>query len=430
MTTSTLNRLDATSVELLIPVLPDELDRAKELAFRRLSKNVRLPGFRKGHIPRRVFEQNYGSATIDSEAMEDIVPQLYSAALREHDLVPVNRPKLEMLEPQESEPLRVKASVEVRPKFELGTYAGLSVDVADQPVSNEDVERALLGLARDRGTLVPVERPAALGDVVTIDYLGSIDGVPFEGGKGDAQVTELTEERFIPGFASGIVGMSAGESREVHADFPEGYHASELAGKEAIFSITLHDVKQLELPALDDAFAKEISDFENLEALRTEIRSRLEAIANARVRREIGTAVMEQIVNAHEIALPPSLVESERDQLFEEARKMSEEQGGAFADYLAAIEKTQEQFREDLLIDARRRVKGTLLIEAISAAEHIEATPAEINGELALLARRYGQPVESVRTALAGNMHSVVEGIVRNKTLEFLIDKAQRVATT
>ncbi|HUY10735.1 MAG TPA: trigger factor, partial [Candidatus Dormibacteraeota bacterium] len=281
----------------------------------------------------------------------------------------------------------------------------------------------------DRGTMVPVERAAGLGDIVTIDYLGRIEGEPFEGGEAKGQVTELLEERFIPGFATGIAGMNAGESREVHAKFPDGYNAAELAGKEAIFSVTLHDVKELELPALDDAFAKDISDFEGLDALRAEVRTRLEAVASARVRREIGTAVMEQIVNAHEVALPPSLVESEREQLFEDARKMAEEQGAKFADYLTAIEKSEEQFRDDLLIDARRRVKGTLLIEAISQAEHILASPPEIDAELALLARRYGQPIESVRSALAGNMHALVEGIVRNKTLEFLIDKAQRVAT-
>ena len=428
MTTSTLTRLDATSVELVIPVLPDALDRAREVAFRRLSKNARIPGFRKGHIPRRVFEQTYGTAGIESEAMEDLVPELYSSAVREHELAPVARPKLEMLPSAENEPLRVKARVEVRPRLELGTYTGLSVSVQERTVSDDEVARTLEGLARDLGTLAPVDRPAALGDIVTIDFIGRIDGTPFEGGSAEGQVAELLEDRFIPGFATGIVGMNAGERREIETHFPEGYHASELAGKTAIFEVTLHDVKQLEMPTLDDAFAAEVSDFATIEELRAEIRKRLEGIAEARVRREIGNAVMEQLVASHDIPVPPSLLVAEREQLVEEARRMAQEQGANFAEYLASIGKTEEELREELTGDAERRVKGTLLIEAIADTEGIEAAPGEIQAELALLARRYGQPVERVREALAQNLQSVYDGIVRNKTLEFLIDKAQRVA--
>ncbi len=428
MTTSTLTRLDATSVEIVIPVLPDALDRAREVAFRRLSKNARIPGFRKGHIPRRVFEQTYGSAGIESEAMEDLVPELYSSALREHALAPVARPKLEMLPSAEDEPLRVKARVEVRPTLELGTYVGLSVTVPERTVSDDEVERTLEGLTRDRGTLVPVERPAALGDIVTIDFVGKIDGTPFEGGSAEGQVAELLEDRFIPGFATGIAGMNAGERREIETTFPEAYHASELAGKSAIFEVVLHDVKHLEVPTLDDAFAAEVSDFATLAELRAEVRKRLEGIAQARMRREIGNALMEQLVEAHEIPVPPSLLVAEREQLLEEARRMAQEQGTEYPEYLASIGKTEEELREELTGDAERRVKGTLLIEAIADAEGIEASPAEIQSELALLARRYGQPIDRVRAALAENMQSVYDGIVRNKTLEFLIDKAQRVA--
>ncbi|MGC8485377.1 MAG: trigger factor [Candidatus Baltobacteraceae bacterium] len=428
MTTSTLTRLDATSVEIVIPVLPDALERAREVAFRRLSKNARIPGFRKGHIPRRVFEQTYGTAGIESEAMEELVPELYGSALREHALAPVARPKLEMLPGLENEPMRVKARVEVRPTLELGTYAGLSVSVPQRTVSDEEVARTLEGLARDRGTLVPVDRPAALGDIVTIDFIGRIDGTPFEGGSAEGQVAELLEDRFIPGFATGIAGMKAGERREIETQFPEAYHASELAGKSAVFEVVLHDVKQLEMPTLDDAFAAEVSDFATIDELRAEVRKRLEGIAAARERREIGNALMEQLVNAHDIPVPPSLLLAEREQLLEEARRMAQEQGVEYPEYLASIGKTEEELRDELTGDAERRVKGTLLIEAIADAEGIEASPAEIQGELALLARRYGQPIDRVRAALAENMQSVYDGIIRNKTLEFLIDKAQRVA--
>ena len=187
-------------------------------------------------------------------------------------------------------------------------------------------------------------------------------------------------------------------------------------------------MKHLEVPTLDDAFAAEVSDFATLAELRAEVRKRLEGIAQARMRREIGNALMEQLVEAHAIPVPPSLLVAEREQLLEEARRMAQEQGTEYPEYLASIGKTEEELREELTGDAERRVKGTLLIEAIADAEGIEASPAEIQSELALLARRYGQPIDRVREALAENMQSVYDGIVRNKTLEFLIDKAQRVA--
>ncbi|HZT11583.1 MAG TPA: trigger factor, partial [Candidatus Baltobacteraceae bacterium] len=190
---------------------------AEERAFRRLSKNAKLPGFRPGKVPRRVFEQAYGSSAITNEAIEDVVPTVYAKAVREHDLEPVDRPKMELVPSDGSLPTAVKAVVEVRPEIALANYRGLAVRRDPVVVTDEDVERALKALARERATLVPVEREARLGDVATLDYEGKIEGVAFEGGTAKGQQTELSEERFIPGFASGIAGMKPGETRDVQA---------------------------------------------------------------------------------------------------------------------------------------------------------------------------------------------------------------------
>ncbi|HEY5256804.1 MAG TPA: trigger factor, partial [Candidatus Baltobacteraceae bacterium] len=384
---------------------PQELAVARERAFRELVKNVRLPGFRPGKVPRKVYEQNYGAHTIEEKAMEDVVPEVYAAAVREHSLEPVARPKMELLPDEEGKPTRVKATVEVRPDITLGNYKGLAVTRPSVEISDDDVESTLTSLARERAVLVPVERAAKLGDVVTMDYTGTIDGVAFEGGSATGQMTELDEARFIPGFAAGIVGTGAGESKNVEAVFPPDYSQADLAGKAAVFAIVVHDVKELELPALDDEFARSISETTTIDELRADVRKRLEAIAHGRSRREVGNQAMEQLLAAHEFALPETMLAREIDRMIEETGE-------------PAAEKTEADLRAEFRGSAAQRVKGTLLIEAIAKAEGIDATPAELQAELAALSRQYGQPIERIREALGSNLYSVIDGIVRNKTLD------------
>ncbi|HUZ49413.1 MAG TPA: trigger factor [Candidatus Dormibacteraeota bacterium] len=427
MTSSTLTRLAATQVELEIPITSEELEAAQERAFRKLAKNVRLPGFRQGKVPRKVFEQTYGAQSIVSQAMDDVVPEVYAKAVREHDLEPIDRPRMELISDDDGNPTGLKAVVDVRPAIDLGTYKGVEVEQATPPVTDEDVERSLLTLAKDRATLVPVERPAKLGDVVTMDYEGKIDGVAFEGGTAQGQTTELDEERFIPGFATGIAGMSAGETKDVEATFPEQYGQPDLAGKQAVFTIVLHDVKELELPPLDDEFAKSISENQTLDALRDDVRKRLEAISASRTRRAIGNALMEKLLETQSYELPEILVEREIDQMINDASGSAARSGVTFEEYLTQSGKTEDALREEYRPDAQARVKGTLFIEAVAKAENIAATPADIALELESLARQYGQPVEKIRAALGNNVLSLMDGIVRNKTLEFLIDHAKVV---
>jgi trigger factor len=427
VSTSTLTRLAPTQVELEIPITAEELAAAQERAFRRLAKNVKLPGFRAGKVPRKVFEQTYGSESIASEALEDVVPEVYARAVREHELVPVDRPKMEILPAEEGKPSRLKATVDVRPAIALGEYKGIEVERDTAPIDDEDVERSLQALAKERATLVPVERPAQLGDVVTLDYEGKIDGVAFDGGTAKGQMTELDETRFIPGFASGIAGMSAGETKDVEAAFPSDYPKEDLAGKTALFTVTVHDVKALELPAVDDEFAKAISENETIDALRADVRKRLEVIAHSRARRAIGNTLMEKLVDAHEFPLPQVLVDREIDNMINDLAAQIAQSGLSFDDYLKEQGKTEDELRESYRNDAEQRVKGTLVIEEIARTEGINATPADVAEELSALSRQYGQPVDRIRKALGNNVIPLMEGIVRNKTLEFLVDNAKVV---
>jgi trigger factor len=427
VSTSTLTRLAPTQVELEIPITPEELAAAEERAFRRLAKNVKLPGFRAGKVPRKVFEQTYGSEAIASEAMEDVVPEVYARAVREHELVPVDRPKMELLPEEAGKPSRLKATVAVRPEIGLGEYKGIEVERDLSPITDEDVTRSIEALAKERATLVPVERAAQLGDVVTMDYQGKIDDVAFEGGTAAGQMTELDEHRFIPGFASGIAGMNPGDTKDVTAVFPEEYAKSELAGKTAIFTVTVHDVKALEVPPVDDAFAQSISENETLDALRADVRTRLEAIAQGRARRSAGNELVEKLIAAHDFPLPDVLVEREIDNEINDLAGQVGQSGLNFDDYLKEQGKSVEDLRTDFKADAETRVKGTLIIEEIARREGIVATPADIAEELNALSRQYGQPVDRIRKALGNNVLSLMDGIVRNKTLEFLIENAKLI---
>lgn len=398
---------------------------AEERAFRRLVKKAKLPGFRPGKVPRKVFEQAYGAETITNEAMEDVVPTVYAKAVREHDLEPVDRPKMELLPEDGGQPRRIKAVVDVRPGIDLGEYKGLSVQAEPVTVTDEDVDRALNTLARDRATLVPADREARLGDVVTVDYEGKIDGVAFEGGTAQGQQTELSEERFIPGFATGIAGMKVGQTKDVEAVFPQDYQQTDLAGKTAIFTISLHEVKELELPALDDELAKAVSSNQTLEELKADIRKRLQAAAESRIKRQTGNELVERLVASHDFPLPEVLVEREVDGMLTDGAGMAARMGMSFDDYLKAVGKSEDELRREYRPDAERRVKGTLILETIAKKEQITATPADIQNELQSLARQYGQPVDRIRQALGNNLLSLMDGIVRNKTVEFLVEHAK-----
>jgi trigger factor len=425
---STLKSLDPTQVELEISITPEEYSAAQDAAFRKLVRNAKLPGFRPGKVPRKIFENAYGTATILERALDDLLNAKYPAALEEHGIEPLNRPSVEVVPAEEGAPPIFKAVVAVRPEFEPKDYSG--VEIADVPevAADGDVDRALEQIRRDSALLVPVDRPAQLGDTVTIDYEGKVDGVPFEGGSAQGQETELLEDRFIPGFATGIAGMRAGESKDVAATFPDPYSNAELAGKDAVFAITVHEVKEPELPELDDELAKRVSRTESLADLRAEIRRRLDETVKRNARRQMSTELLEKILAGNDFPLPEVLVERELETLAGESRQYVARAGLAWDDYLAQSGKTDADLRAGFRSEAERRVKTTLLVEAIAKKEGIVATQADVENELSALAAQYQQPRERIIEALQSNVGALIDGIVRTKTIDRLIEQAKRAA--
>jgi trigger factor len=427
---TTMKQLDPTQVELEIQISSDEFDKAQDAAFRKLVRSAKIPGFRPGKVPRKIFENTYGTATIMDRALEDLVPEKYAEAVKEHAIEPLARPEMEMLPEEEGQPMRFKAVVAVRPPIEPAPYEGIEVEDVPEKAGDDDLDQALETMRKNAATLIPVDRPVQLGDTATIDYAGQIDGVPFDGGTATGQQAEIAEERFIPGFASGIVGMNAGETREINVKFPDEYGATELAGKDATFTITVHEIKEPELPELDDEFAKRVSQHQTLAELKEEVRGRLDGVAAQKARRAISTELLDKLVAANDFPLPQVLVEREIDGLLDESRQYIARMGISWDEYLKQSEKSEEQIRADFREEAERRVKTTLLIEEIAKREKIETSPADLEAELGALARQYGQPREKILELLGRNIGALVDGIVRTKTIDRLIERAKRVPAT
>ncbi len=430
--TATVKHLDPTQVELEIAIPQADLESARERAFRELSKNARIPGFRPGKVPRKIFEAQYGSQGIEERAMDAVVPKAYSQALQDNDLEPLERPQMELL-PVEDEagPLRLRATVAVRPQFELGNYKGIEVSGPSIEVTDKDMNDALTQLAKDAGTLNPVDREVQIGDTPTIDYAGKIDGVAFEGGTAQNQATEILEDRFIPGFATGIVGMKAGETKDIETKFPDDYQATELAGKTAIFTITVHENKVGEPAALDDELAKKFKGEDaTLDALKDDLRNRLEANAIERRKRAVSGAILEKVLAANDVPLPEVMVKAEAEGLENEAKSYIERAGMEWSTYLEEQKKSEDELRAEYRTEAEKRVKTTLVLEAIAKAEHISATGDDIEAEVQNLSRQYQQPREVIMNMLRENVNALIDGIVRTKTVEFLIDNANITAQT
>ena len=428
---STLKTLDPTQVELEISITPEEYDAAQDAAFRKLARNAKIPGFRPGKVPRKIFESTYGSATILERALDDLLNAKYPAALEEHGIEPLTRPNVELVPTEEGQPPIFKAVVAVRPEFEPQDYVGIEISDVPETASDDDLDRTLEQMRRDAATLVPVDRPAQLGDTVTMDYAGTVDGVAFDGGTASGQETELQEDRFIPGFVAGIVGMRAGETKEVAMTFPDPYASPDLAGKDAVFTITVHEVKEPELPELDDELAKRISPkTETVDALKAEVKRRLDETVKRNARRRLTGEVIDKLLAANDFPLPAVLVERETDGLLDESRQYVARAGLTWGDYLTQSGKSEEELREGFKPEAERRVKTTLLVEAIAKKEGIQATQADVEAELAALSAQYGQPRERIIEALQSNVAALIDGIVRTKTMDRLIEQAKRVPAT
>lgn len=404
----------------------DKIQPALDQAFNKVKKNLNVPGFRKGHMPRAVFNQKFGEEALYDDALNAILPSAYEAAIAELDLDVVAQPKIDVTSIEKGQDWTLTAEVVTKPEVKLGAYKDLEVSVeASKEVTDEEVDAKLENERRNLAELVVKEGAAENGDTVVIDFVGSVDGVEFDGGKGENHSLELGSGQFIPGFEDQLVGAKAGDEVEVKVTFPEDYQASDLAGKAAVFVTKVNEVKAKEVPALDDELAKDLDDeVETLDELKAKYRKELEAAKEIAYDDAVEGAALDLAVeNAEIVELPAEMVEDEVHRAMNEFMGNMQRQGISPEMYFQITGTTQEDLHKQYEADADKRVKTNLVIEAVAAAEGFDATEEEIQKEINDLAAEYNMEVSQVSALLSPEM--LKHDITMKKAVEVITSTAK-----
>ena len=404
----------------------DKIQPALDQAFNKVKKNLNVPGFRKGHMPRAVFNQKFGEEALYDDALNAILPAAYEAAIAELGLDVVAQPKIDVKSIEKGQDWTLTAEVVTKPEVKLGAYKDLEVSVeASKEVTDEEVDAKLENERKNLAELVVKEGAAENGDTVVIDFVGSVDGVEFDGGKGENHSLELGSGQFIPGFEDQLVGAKAGDEVEVKVTFPEDYQAADLAGKAAVFVTKVNEVKAKEVPALDDELAKDLDDeVETLDELKAKYRKELEAAKEIAYDDAVEGAALDLAVeNAEIVELPAEMVEDEVHRAMNEFMGNMQRQGISPEMYFQITGTTQEDLHKQYEADADKRVKTNLVIEAVAAAEGFDATDEEIQKEINDLAAEYNMEVSQVSALLSPEM--LKHDITMKKAVEVITSTAK-----
>ena len=404
----------------------DKIQPALDQAFNKVKKNLNAPGFRKGHMPRAVFNQKFGEEALYDDALNAILPSAYEAAIAELGLDVVAQPKIDVKSIEKGQDWTLTAEVVTKPEVKLGAYKDLEVSVeVSKEVTDEDVDAKLENERKNLAELVVKEGAAENGDTVVIDFVGSVDGVEFDGGKGENHSLELGSGQFIPCFEDQLVGSKAGDEVEVKVTFPEDYQATDLAGKDAVFVTKVNEVKAKEVPALDDELAKDLDDeVETLDELKAKYRKELEAAKEIAFDDAVEGAALDLAVeNAEIVELPAEMVEDEVHRAMNEFMGNMQRQGISPEMYFQITGTTQEDLHKQYEADADKRVKTNLVIEAVAAAEGFDATEEEIQKEINDLAAEYNMEVSQVSSLLSPEM--LKHDITMKKAVELITSSAK-----
>ena len=396
----------ANTVVLEIKVGAEEFDAACNAAFKKNGKNITVPGFRKGKATRKMIEKIYGESVFYEDAVNESYPAAYEAAVKEAGLTPVAHPELEILSIDGKEGYTFKATITVKPEVTLGDYKEIKVEKVIDEVTDDEVMNDIKSMAQRNARIETVDREAREGDVAVIDYDGYLDGVQFEGGKAEGHELKLGSGQFIPGFEEQVAGHKAGEDFDVNVSFPEKYHAEDLAGKAVTFKCKLHEVKETILPEIDDEFAKDVSEFDTLEALKENTREKLVKTKENVAEQAFESAVIGKLVDMMEAEIPDAMIESKTDSLVEDFAYRLQMQGIELSQYLQMTGTEMADFRKNFSDRASQQVKVTLALEKLAELEGVEVSDEDIEAEYAKLAGEH-MTVEQVKMYLsAENMRS------------------------
>lgn len=423
-----MQKLEGGKVLLEIEVPAEEVAKAFETTYRNIAKKVNIPGFRKGKAPKKVLERHIGTEIVKQEAFEVLLPKAYYKAVEEKEIEPVDRPDIDIVHFEEGENCTFKATVQCLPEVTLGQYKDLGIKKEEVEITDEAVETELKTMQEKGATLVAADRDEVLeGDTVSLDFEGSLDGELIQGGSAVGYSLEIGSKTFIPGFEEQLVGMKIGEEKEIEVTFPEDYHKEDLAGKDVIFKVKINEIKIKELPALNDDFAKDVSEFETLDELKKDIKEKLEKEAQAGVEREFIEKLITKVVENAQVDIPAVMIENEANAIKEEFEGRLKQQGFSYEQYMALAggdpEKIETQFKDD----AQRRVRTNLILEEVAKAEGFEVGEEEINQEIAQIAQMVNRPVEEIKKyfAFQGDIAGLRREILRKKAVEFLKESAE-----
>jgi trigger factor len=423
-------KLEGNQGVLTVEVEAEKVNEGLDAAFKKVVKKVTIPGFRKGKVPRSIFEKRFGVEALYQDALDIILPEAYAKAVEETGIEPVDRPEIDIEQMEKGKSLIFTAKVTVKPEVKLGEYKNLEVEKLDTTVTYEDVENELKSLQERHAELVVKEEGTVEnGDTVVIDFEGFVDGEAFEGGKAENYSLEIGSGTFIPGFEEQLIGMEAGAEKEIEVTFPEEYHAENLAGKPATFKVKVHEIKMKKLPELDDEFAKDVDDeVETLDQLKAKTKERLEESKKREADEKLREDLINKAVENAEIDVPEVMVKNETDRMLREFEQRLQMQGLNLDLYYQFSGQDEAALREQMKEDAEKRVRTSLTLEAIAKAENIEVTDEEANEELEKMAELYNTPVENIKKMLAGNLDGVKEDLKIRKTIEFLVENSKTVA--
>lgn len=426
--TANWEKIEKNAGVLEVEVDAEQVALALDKAFRKVVQKVNVPGFRKGKVPRGIFEARFGIESLYQDAIDILLPEAYTKAIDEAGIEPIDRPEVDVEQFGKGQSFKFKAKVTVKPEVKLGDYKGLVVPAADSEVTDDEVNAELERLQQRHAELVTLdEGPAQMGDHTSIDFEGALDGVPFEGGKGENYSLELGSGSFIPGFEEQVAGLNIAEEKEINVTFPENYQAENLAGKAVVFKVKLNEIKRKNLPALDDEFAKDVSEFDTLEEYKADLASKLKErkAKDAEVARE--TAIVDKATEAAELEVPQVMVDSEITHMLKDFENRLSQQGMNLELYYQFSGQDEAALKAQMQADAEKRVRNNLVLEEIAKAENLEVSDADIEVELENLSKLYNRPAEELRNIFAANgyLQDMGSDLKVRKAVKFLVDNSK-----
>ncbi len=420
------NTENKNEVKLTFNIEAEKFEEAMKKVYAKTAKYFNIPGFRKGKAPMQLVERQYGSAIFYEDAFNELVPEIYDNAIKENNVEAVSKPNIDIVQMEKGKELIFTAVVETKPEVELGKYKGIEIKKIEYTTSDKDIEHELGHMAERNARLVTVEdRAVENGDITTIDFEGSIDGVTFEGGKAENHELEIGSHTFINGFENQIIGMKLEEEKDIKVKFPDDYFSKDLAGKDAVFKVKLHEIKKKELPKMDDEFAKDVSEFDTLDELKNSIKEKLDTQNVEKAKYETESEAIKAVCENAKLDIPNGMVEVEIDNMMKDMETRLSYQGLNMHQYLQMMNKTENDIRDNFKEQAKESIKTRLVLEAIVKAEKIEATPEEITEKIKEMASQYGRKEEELQEN--EQLKEYLSASIENeKAIDFIVKNAKK----